>query len=890
LRLPFKYRVYGGAGKRLFTGLLNQHHDRSVMRLFLFLLLQLVVFLPISALAAQSARPRLMEVGSNATPRPVGSREDLLASYAMLPLYFMENRGQAPASVRYLERGAGHATFFTENAVVLALSRGRGHGPSERVGKIPPGPSATRTPTETLGFTFIGARKDASIEASDPLAGRVNYFRGSDRKGWKTDIPTYGSLVYRGIYRNIDIRFYGTNRDLEHDIVVHPGGDPGDVRFGIEGISALELMRSGDLALKLGRGRVIQKKPYIYQVINGKKVRVNGRYRIIARSGRAPAYGFEVAPYDRTADLIIDPVLVYSTYIGGASVDAGLGIAVDGTGAAYLAGYTISADFPLQNPIQGFGGFAYTDAFVTKMTPAGDALVYSTYLGGSLSDYGSDIAVDASGAVYISGSTSSTDYPLVSPIQAVHGGVVDVTVTKLNPAGNAIVYSTFLGGSDEDWALGMAIDSAGAAYLTGYVLSIDFPVLNAIQPAHGGGLLDAFVTKISPSGTAIVYSTYLGGTSGEHGNDIAVDSTGAAYVTGQTWSADFPLVAPIQAALSGADDTYITKIDPAGASITYSTLLGGTGDDAGNAIAVDAAGAAYVAGDTGSADFPVLNAAQAAYGGAVDGFVTKIAPTGAAIVYSTYLGGGGLDRAYGLAVDTGGNAYVTGQTFSADFPLVDPVQSVFGGNDDGFVTELGPGGSLFVYSTFLGGAASDNGFAITVDSSGQAHVTGFSYSTDFPLLGPFQGFNRGTADSFVTKIGAAALPPVTLLIRSGASTIKPGGRLVYTVTTTNTTATSQCFQYWENVTLPGGKTYPPTGELRGPLSSCLNAGSSLSRVLWHAIPGKAAPGAYVLNAFLGTAYPGVMQRSSLNFSITAAPVLPALGGQRESAANKGDRR
>jgi hypothetical protein len=859
------------------------------MRLFLCLLLQLVVFLPISALAAQSARTRPMQVENDVTPRPGGTKEDLVASYGRLPLYFIENRGQAPAAVRYLERGAGHAIFFTESAVVLALSNGRGPGPLERGGKTPPRPSTTRTATETLGFSFIGARKDVSIIAADPLAGRVNYFRGSDKKAWQTDMPTYGSLVYRGIYSNIDIRFYGTNRDLEHDIIVHPGGDPGEVKFGIEGISGLELTRSGDLAMELGKGRVIQKKPYIYQIINGKKVRINGRHRILAKSGGALAYGFEVASYDRTADLVIDPVLVYSTYIGGASVDAGLGIAVDSTGAAYISGLTTSADFPLQNPIQGFGGFAYTDAFVAKMNPAGDALVYSTYLGGSFSDYGSDIAVDASGAVYISGSTSSTDYPLVSPIQAVHGGVVDVTVTKLNPAGDAIVYSTFLGGSDEDWALGMAIDSAGAAYLTGYALSVDFPVLNAVQPAHGGGLLDAFVAKISPSGTAIVYSTYLGGASGEHGNDIAVDATGAAYVTGQTWSADFPVVAPIQAALSGANDTYITKIDPAGASITYSTLLGGSGDDAGNAIAVDAAGAAYVAGDTGSADFPVLNAAQAAYGGAVDAFVTKIAPTGSAIEYSTFLGGGGLDRAYGLAIDTVGNAYVTGQTFSTDFPLVDPVQSVFGGNDDGFVTELGPGGALFVYSTFLGGTDSDNGFAITVDSSGQAHVTGFSYSSDFPLLGPFQGFNRGTADSFVTKISAASLPTVTLLIRAGATTITPGGKLVYTVTATNTTTTPQCFQYWENVTLPGGKTHPPTGELRGPLTSCLDAGSSLSRDLSHVIPRQAAPGTYVLNAYIGTTYPGVMQSSSLNFSI-GAPVLPAMGGQGDRPEDKVDRR
>lgn len=815
-------------------------------------------------------------------PLDAGPIPSITMAYGNLPLYFTKNAGEAPPQVRYLERGRGHATFFTDKGVVLALARANSAlKATPRIKPLPKTASAKKTAIETLGLSFLGAEKSAAPTAEQPLPGRVNYFVGRDKAAWKTDILTYGALEYRNIYKNIDVRFYGSGGNLEHDIIVHPGGKPSVVRFGLYGACSISTESNGDLVISLEKGRLIQKKPRIYQVIGGRKVAIDGRYKVFARKDGTPAYGFEVASYDRTKDLVIDPVLMYSTYLGGISIDAGLGIAVDSTGAAYIAGYTISPDFPTVNPIQGFGGSAYTDAFVAKLSPAGDALVYSTYLGGSLSDYASDIAVDPTGAVYVSGSTLSTDYPLVSPIQSVHGGVVDVTITKLNPAGDAIVYSSFLGGSDEDWALGIDIDSTGAAYMTGYALSVDYPVINAVQPAFGGGLLDSFVTKISPSGTALVYSTYLGGSSGEHGNDIAVDQTGAVYVTGQTWSVDFPLVSQIQGTLAGGNDVYVTKIDATGSAIAYSTLLGGTGDDAGNAIVVDTAGAAYVAGETNSADFPTLNAAQGAYMGAGDGFVTKISPTGAAMEYSTYLGGSGIERAFGIGLDSTGSAFVTGQTLSADFPIVDPVQSVFGGSDDGFVTKLSTSGSLFLYSTFLGGADSDGGFALTTDTSGNTYVTGFSYSTDFPLVAALQGTNGGTADAFVAKISAAQVPVVSLLIRPDAASVAPGAGLGYTLMATNTTTTAQCFQYWEDVTLPDGTAYPPKGALRGPVNTCLDPGATLSRHLRHQVPASAVPGPYVLNAYLGT-YPAVQESSDFNFTIGSV-VLPVSRRGADSA-------
>ncbi|MCP4557291.1 MAG: hypothetical protein GY836_17945, partial [Herbaspirillum sp.] len=447
--------------------------------------------------------------------------------------------------------------------------------------------------------------------------------------------------------------------------------------------------------------------------------------------------------------------LSYSTYLGGDETDRGYGIAVDGSGNAYVTGYTGSTDFPTGQAFQGNVGSV--DAFVSKLAPSGGTLVYSTYLGGGGIDRGYGIAVDGSGNAYVTGYTGSTDFPTAQAFQGTYaGGSWDAFVSKVAPSGGTLVYSTYLGGGSGDSASGIALDTSGAAYVTGYTWSTNFPTGQAFQGAlGGGGNYDAFVSKLAPGGTALTYSTYLGGAGYETGNGIAVDGSGNAYVTGYTTSTDFPTAQAFQGTRPGDYDAFVSKLAPSGATLTYSTYLGGGSIDYGRGIAVDNSGNAYVTGETFSTDFPTAQAFQGTNVGASwDAFVSKLAPSGAALAYSTYLGGGAGDFGFGIAVDNPGNAYVTGQTGSADFPTGQALQGTNAGSSDAFVSKLAPTGATLTYSTYLGGFFNDFGYGIAVDTSGNAYVTGFTGSYDFPTAQAFQGTNAGgDYDAFVFKIG-----------------------------------------------------------------------------------------------------------------------------------------
>ena len=391
-------------------------------------------------------------------------------------------------------------------------------------------------------------------------------------------------------------------------------------------------------------------------------------------------------------------MLEYSTYLGGSGVDQGYGIAVDSAGNAYVTGSTESTNFPTANAFQNtFGGGG--DAFVTKLNAAGSALVYSTYLGGSDGDFGAGIAVDSAGNAYVTGVTDSTDFPTANALQNTNsGGIADVFVTKLNAAGSALAYSTYLGGSDFDSEPNIAVDSAGNVYVTGHTESTNFPTANAFQSTSGGGGGDAFVTKLNAAGSALVYSTYLGGSEAEFGGGIAADSAGNAYVTGTTDSDNFPTANALQPTSGGgtglADgDAFVTKLNAAGSALVYSTYLGGSDFDYGGGIAVDSAGNAYVTGVTDSDNFPTANAFQSCtYGSNQDVFVTKLNAAGSALVYSTYLGGSLFEDSGDIAVDSAGNAYVTGSTYSTNFPTANALQSTSGGDRDVFVAEAQHGG------------------------------------------------------------------------------------------------------------------------------------------------------------------------------------------------------
>ncbi len=845
------------------------------MRLLLLALLQVLVFLPFAAAAAGPAGIR--PSGEADTVKLTGARKaEVMKAYGRLPLYFIKNSGQVDSRVSFYEKGLSHAAFFTDDGVVLAVARPQANAEKARTGA---GAAEVlkdkKITTEALSLNFVGAGGKTSIVASEPMPGRVNYFIGNDRSRWRRNVPTFGAVTYRDVYENVDIKFYGSNRRLEHDVIVRPGGDVSRVVFAYRGIKGLKLTEAGDLEVMLEKGSLIEKKPVIYQEIGGSRVAVDGTYKLLGRKDGAYVYGFDVASYDHSKDLVIDPVLVYSTYLGGSDYDNAYAIALDGTGAVYVTGYTWSLDFPVVNPLQGTISH-FTDLFVTKLSPSGSALVYSTFLGGFGYENGYAIAVDITGAVYITGDTDSTNFPLANPIQGVYGGgYSDAFVSKLDPTGSILVYSTYIGGLGYDVGNGLAVDSIGSVYVAGHTDSVDYPLVNAI-PGSAGLYIDAFVTKLDPGGLAIVYSTKIGGGYDDFAYAVAVDGAGAAYVTGSTDSPDFPVLNAAQPSCNTqvawlCADAFVAKIAPAGSSFVYSTFLGGSSSETADAIAADSTGAAYVAGYTQSTDFPTVNPFQGTYGGGYnDCFVTKVDPAGSSFLYSTYLGGSSGDAGMAIGLDNAGAFYVAGFTYSLDFPLVNAIQGAYGGgNSDAFITKFDPTGASLLYSTYLGGANDDSVYGLAVSGAGRAYLAGSTGSTDFPLVNPAQGaYGGGFYDAFVAGISDAPLPAVMLGLVPETLSLAHGATLGYYVMAGNTTTTRQCFNYWETVTLPNGSTYPSAGALFGPVRLCLNPGASQNVYLSHVVPTSAPAGTYVFNAFIG-AYPlAVVDEAHFSFDVT----------------------
>ena len=693
----------------------------------------------------------------------------VVEGYGKLPLHFEANQGQVDERVRFLSRGSGYNLLLTSNEAVLTLSRrennNENNSTAEREDRKRGGESLIQT--GTLRMRWEGANEEAKIEGVEGLVGKSHYLIGNDPKKWRSNISLYRKVRYRDFYPGVDLIYYGNQRQLEYDLIVMPEGDPNAIRLAIEGAEEVRVNEGGDLVVRISGGEVIQHKPLIYQETEGKREIIRGGYVVENLGQKQDEKGkvlisFKIDHFDREKPLIIDPYLVYSTYLGGWSSDRVYAIAVDSSGSAYVTGGTYSPDFPTINPIQGLNGNG--DAFVTKLDPSGTALVYSTYLGGANSnttnDYGLGIAVDSSGNAYVTGLTGSTDFPTLNPIRATYGGgLSDGFVTKLDPSGSALVYSTYLGGNGNDYGERIVVDSSGNAYITGITESTNFPTsLNPFQPSNAGDA-DAFVTKLGSYG-ALVYSTYLGGSDWDGGLAIAVDDSGSAYVTGETYSYNFPTKNPIQASLKGLySDAFVTKLDPSGTALVYSTFLGGKlpGDfgydiDYGTGIAVDDSGSAYVVGSTWCPDFPTVNPIQASNAGNRDVFISKLNPPGTALLYSTYLGGSNDDNSTGIAVDSTGSVYITGFTKSTDFPTVDPIQGSNAGYENAFVTKLNPSGSALVYSTYLGGNGYDSGYGIAADSSGAAYIAGSTSSTNFPTVNPIQGSYAGGSDAFVTKI------------------------------------------------------------------------------------------------------------------------------------------
>ncbi|MGD2085439.1 MAG: SBBP repeat-containing protein [Candidatus Aminicenantes bacterium] len=761
-------------------------------------------------------------------------------NFGKIPLYFIFNKGQVNQQAKFYAKASRYTLWLTKEGLVFdsvtkvkvkaeveeeaapfgqiinafgkytnkdknnkvpgkfltpdiyASMQSCNHASSQSHSHSPYPPKLARDVSRLI---FLNANKNPGIVPIEESKLKVNYFIGNDPSEWHCGIPTSKAVLYKNLYKNIDLKVYGIEKQIEYDWIVKPGGNPGDIRFEYKNVKGTRIDNQGDLIIETDFGELVHKKPVGYQkrTAQGAKRKaqsacpkerrnIDVTFKKIGKN----TYGFEVGEYDKRFELIIDPViLAYSTYIGGGAGDSGLGIAIDNNGNAYVTGNTWSTDYPILNQYQAQQ--ANADAFVTKIDTnqiGASSLIYSTYLGGSNNDTTHEIAVDNNGNAYVAGRTESTDFPTRNQYQG-DQPFYDAFVTRLDTtqSGTAsLVYSTYLGGTSYDYGYGIAADSSGYAYVTGATDSTDFPTLNQYQANNPGG--DAFVTKIDTNqsgASSLCYSTYLGGDSSDIGNGIKVDGSGNAYVTGLTGSTDFPTLNRFQTA-QGSSDAFLTKIDTNQSgisSLTYSTYLGGGGNDSGSNLAVDNSGTAYVVGRTDSTNFPTLNQYQVDQSGR-DAFITMIDTNqsgGSCLIYSTYLGGDQTDWADDIAVDNNGNVYVTGHTTSTDFPTLNQYQGNQPGTD-AFITKIdttGIGASSLIYSTYLGGSDNDLGYGIAVDNNGDVYVSGHTWSTDFPILNSYQTDQSGV-DVFVTKLIIVEPPTViTTQVSSVTTTSASGG-------------------------------------------------------------------------------------------------------------------
>jgi len=608
---------------------------------------------------------------------------------------FIENQGQWDDQVLYYACLDGAGIWLTEDAVILQYS--------------------VEASSCLVTSTLSAVSSECRVSGLQELPHSTNYFLGDSRENWVTGVPGYREVLYENIYPNIDMVARFDANCFSCDFTVNPGGDPSDIRISHDDSELIIPVSSGGFIIPSA-----------------------------------------VSTEDTAQQNMASPDMEYSTYFGGTAEDRSYSMGVDITGAVYVTGRTSSADYPVQDPFQaGFGGGSW-DVFVTKLSPDGSQLVYSTFIGGSGAENGYGVKVDSEGCAYVTGPTESADFPLANPLQGSLQGTSDAFLLKLSPAGDSLIYSTYVGGTGTERGRDIAVDQQGRAHLIGNTSSADFPVVNPYQSVYGGGIQDAFILRVSSSGDQIDYSSYLGGSSEDLGEGVHVDPDGYAYITGETSSSDFPVSSAYQSVYGGGDsDGFLAKFTPAGTQVSYSTYLGGSGEDWSSNVAGDPSGIS-ITGFTSSSDFPVENAYQGSLSGTGSAFVTKFSSSGSTLEFSTYFGGTGSDQGRDIAVDPFGGIHVTGYTSSADFPVLNAYQDTYaGGANDCFVLKLHPDGQQLDYSTYLGGSDNDSSRGIIVDSSGGTYVTGGIASTDFPVINAYQAaFAGGFTDYFIAKLGA----------------------------------------------------------------------------------------------------------------------------------------
>ena len=724
----------------------------------------------------------------------------IYSNYGNAPLMFEANQGQIDSQVKFLSHGNGYSVFLTAGGMVLALRPSETTSPADaslaqardrRPSRVSPVRQLERASREgksaVLAIDLVGAATNPTIVGEEALSTKVNYFIGRDPSKWRRNVPTYSKIRYRNVYPGIDLIYYGNNHRVEYDFDLAPGADAANIQFSVKGADGLSVDSEGNLVLAKAASELRFQTPMLYQEIKGIRARVPGKY--VLRD--STHIGFEVGTYDATKPLVIDPVLVYSTFLGGSSDDFSNGIAVDSTGHAYVVGLTTSPDFPLAS----IGSYTPTQfrMFLTKFDPTGSSLLFADYFGGTSGGDGANgVALDSSGNAYVTGNATSSDFPVVNAYQSTLSGSQDAFLVKFSANGSSISYSTYLGGSNSQLGYSVSVDPAGEAVVAGVTQSTDFPKANAYQSSvstdqFGDWGVYGFLTKFSVNGASLVYSTYLAGSTLNTSSctacfpdseilGVATDASGNAYITGFTTTTDFPVTSGAFTTTfpgnSLSDVGFVSKFTSSG-GIAYSTYLGGLSSSFLNAIAVDATGSAYVTGyDVANDGFPIVTTSicdpsVSACNGAL---IAELDPTGSSLVYSTFLGTSNNMAGQSIQVDANGDAFIVGSDLQ--FDLSNPIEG-YAGNGDVVVAEINSSATTLLMATFLGGQGWEAASGLALDTNGAVYVTGVTQSLDFPVTqSAFQTVLGGQTDAFIAKIdpatiaSAVALSPVSLQFAS----------------------------------------------------------------------------------------------------------------------------
>lgn len=643
--------------------------------------------------------------------------------------YFEINEGQFRQNIQFIKRD-GMKTLAMKNGCLYYHSDVKTTGIPE------------------LSLCFSNSRDDYTIEGKNPYETTINYIPDTNSREWKKNITPYDSVILNNIYNGIDVHLYTNqkNKNLEFDYIIKPGASSESISLTAKNHNQLKLDDDGALHINHDLGEMILSAPYSYQLINNKKITIDSRLVIKDNNNIQIAIG----DYNKNHPLIVDPVITFSSFVGGNQVDSSFSAQTDLDNNIYIAGYTNSTNLPVTSAYQNqLGGFA--SAFVAKFSPAPDSLpIYITYVGNDVAEV-RDMAIDPSGNTYVTGSTSSTSFPTVNAFQASKVGIIDGYVFKLNSTGTDLIYSTYFGGNSVDRGRAIGLDSQNNAYITGVTTSTTFPVVNAYQSTNAG-VQDAYVIKVSADGGAIIYSTYLGGTGGDYAAAIDVDDSGKAYLSGNTSSTDYPLMNADQNQANGGEDGIVSVMDSSG-GLLYSSYLGGNNNDFATSIKLDNNGNILVAGNTESTNFPFLMNNSQPLNGVRDAFITRIDPSAINVPQSQLKGGSGEDSAQAMVVDNNNDIYISGVTTSNDLDLILPVQPTnAGGNSEIFINVLSMDDGISKFSTYLGGSGEDYVRGLSITDQFDLLLSGETSSNDYPLSNAFQTTLSGTAEAIISVI------------------------------------------------------------------------------------------------------------------------------------------